>query len=229
MNKLSVSLTQKETIGSWVYLLLYMFLFPSILAWGNMLLPKPLEEAQLNFVYFLVNLLCVAVIGRRFFKASWSVAVKNPFRTLRVTAIGFLLYYCATWLLGLLTVAIRPDFVNVNDSSIISMSREHYLLMGIGTVLLVPPVEEFLYRGLVFGQLYKRSRIGAYAVSTAVFCAIHVIGYIGSYDLGLLGLCFLQYVPAGMLLAWVYVKADTIWAPILMHITINQIGMQTMR
>jgi membrane protease YdiL (CAAX protease family) len=38
-----------------------------------------------------------------------------------------------------------------------------------------------------------------------------------------------QYLPAGLALAWAYEKADTIWAPILMHMTINQISITFMR
>ena len=42
-------------------------------------------------------------------------------------------------------------------------------------------------------------------------------------------LSFLQYVPAGLCLAWSYEKADSIWAPILIHIAVNQMGNLAMR
>ena len=66
-------------------------------------------------------------------------------------------------------------------------------------------------------------------MSSLVFASIHVIGYIGLFDWQTLCLCLAQYLPAGIALAWAYEKADTIVAPILMHITINQIGMLAMR
>jgi membrane protease YdiL (CAAX protease family) len=82
---------------------------------------------------------------------------------------------------------------------------------------------------VIFGSIYKRSRILGYAVSALVFAALHVIGYIGFFAPTHLLLCFLQYIPAGLCLAWAYVMADTIWAPILMHIAINQMGVLAMR
>ena len=229
MKKLSISLNHRETALSWVYLCLYVFLVPGALSYLNMLLPTPLSEIRLNILFFLVNLISVVFIGRQFLFRSFLAFLRTPFRVLRVAVIGLILYYCANFLLGLLTTALRPDFVNLNDNSIITMSRENYMLMSIGTILLVPPVEEFFFRGLIFGQLDKRSRLLAYLVSTVLFAAIHVAGYINSYDWSLLALSVLQYIPAGLCLAWVYCRADNIWASILIHITINQIGMQTMR
>jgi len=229
MNKLSLSMTQREFRWGVSYLLLYTFILPNVLSYGNLLLPQPLSEAKINFIYFTVNLICILLIGRRFLWNSLQTAMKAPFRCLRPAFLGLAVYFLASFLLGNLILWIRPDFTNVNDSSIAAMTQDNFTLVSIGTVLLVPPVEEFLYRGLIFGRLYNRSKLAGYAVSTVLFAAIHVIGYIASFDAELLVLCFLQYLPAGLCLCWSYAKADNIWAPILMHITINQIGMQTMR
>ena len=37
-------------------------------------------------------------------------------------------------------------------------------------------------------------------------------------------MAFLQYLPAGLCLAWAYTKADTIFAPILIHAIINAVS-----
>ena len=92
-------------------------------------------------------------------------------------------------------------------------------------VILVPLVEEVLYRGLIFRNLYRSSQVAAYLVSMAAFAAIHVLAYIGSESVTTLVLCFLQYLPAGLCLAYAYRKSDTILAPILMHIAINQVAL----
>ena len=42
-------------------------------------------------------------------------------------------------------------------------------------------------------------------------------------------LCFCQYIPAGICLGWAYAKSGTIWCPVLIHMTVNQIGMLFMR
>ena len=229
MKKLSVSMTRREALWGWGYLLFQLFLLPLILITANSLLSQPLPEATVNFVYFLLNFLCILAIARRFLLDSLQVALRSPFRCLRAAFLGLALYFVCNILLSNLIIRFRPDFININDNSISSMTQGHFTIVSIGTILLVPPAEEFLYRGLVFGQLYNKNKLLAYVVSTIVFSAIHVIGYIGSYDLELLLLCFIQYIPAGICLGWAYARADSIFAPILMHITINQIGMQAMR
>ena len=229
MNKLSVTLTRREAAFGWAYLFVYLFLLPGALGYMNMFLPRPLPEARLNFLYFLINITSVFFIGWRFLLKSLDAPIRSPFRFFRYTGIALILYYCMNFLVMLVTTWLRPDFVNLNDTSILDMSRQEFTLMRIGTVFLVPPVEEFLFRGLVFGRIFPRSPFAAYGVSALVFAAIHVIAYVGIYDPGLLALSLLQYIPAGICLAWAYRKTDSIWAPILMHITINEIGMRTLR
>ncbi len=222
-------MTKTETICGWIYLVLQLLILPVILVLVNLLLGNPLSDASLNFVFFALNFICVTVIFRRFLLDSLRQALATPFRCLRSAFFGFILYYILSFLISFVILYIAPDFSNVNDESIADMTQDNFALMSIGTVLLVPPVEEVFYRGLIFRGLYNRSRVAAYIVSTLVFCAIHVTGYIGLYDPLTLLLCFLQYIPAGLCLGWAYARADSIWAPILMHITINQIAMSAMR
>lgn len=229
MKKLSISITRRELLWGWIYLLFQLLVLPYLLITGNGYLPRPLSEASINFIYFSINFLSVLCIGHRFLWNSLRSAIAAPLRCLRFAFLGFFIYFAANILIGNLIVSIRPDFANVNDSAISAITQNNFTLMSLGTVLLVPPVEEFLYRGLVFGPLYNKNKVLAYLISTVAFCAIHVVGYIGSYDYELLLLCFLQYIPAGICLGWAYAQADTILAPILMHIAINQIGMQALR
>lgn len=229
MKKLSLSMTQGEIIGGWVYMGLQLLVLPVLLSLINLLAGSPLSDAVLNFVFFALNFICVTVIFRRFLIASLRQTFNAPLQCLSTAFFGFLLYYGTSYVVSMLIYFIAPDFVNVNDDSIAGMTQENFVLMSIGTVLLVPPVEELLYRGLIFRGLYNSNRVMAYIVSTFVFCAIHVFGYIGFYDPFTLLLCFLQYIPAGLCLGWAYAKADSIWPPILIHITVNLIGISAMR
>ena len=86
-----------------------------------------------------------------------------------------------------------------------------------------------LYRGLIFRELSQTSKAAAYLVSMAAFAAIHVLGYIGSEDLGRLVLCFIQYLPAGLCLAWTYTKADNIVAPMVVHAIVNAVAIGALR
>ena len=101
--------------------------------------------------------------------------------------------------------------------------------MTLGTVVFVPLAEECFYRGLIFRGLYDKSPIVAYALSMVIFSLAHVVGYVTMADFGTLVLCFFQYLPAGFALAWCYRRSGCIFAPILVHMAVNQTGMLLMR
>ena len=229
MKQLSIPMTKAEKLGTWIYLFVQMFLLPPMMYIINDLLPRPLSDAGLNFVFFSLNFICVTVICHKYLLASVRKALAQPSLCLRSAFLGLLLYYVGSFAVNFLIAYVKPDFINANDSSIADLVQDNYTLISIGTVLLVPPVEEVFYRGLIFRGLFSRSRVAAYAVSAAIFSAIHITGYLGVYDPVSLGLSFLQYLPAGLCLGWAYAKADNILAPILIHMAVNQIASYAMR
>lgn len=222
-------MTKAETIGSWIYWFVQMFLLPTALLIINTMLPNPFSDAAINFLFFALNFISVTAICNRYLLTSLKKGLKEPFLCLRTAFIGFLLYFALSFAVNFLISYVKPDFTNANDSSIAELTMENYPLIVISTVLLVPIVEEVFYRGLIFGGLYRRSPVAAYIVSASVFSAIHITGYIGIYDTVSLGLSFLQYLPAGICLAWAYVRSDNIFTPILIHMAVNQIAISAMR
>ena len=229
MKKLSISMTKKVQFSGLIYLFADLFILPTLLVTGNSLLPTPLPEALVNSIYFALNFISVVLICNRFLWQSVRLALGKPWVVIKHVLWGFALYELSTYLVNLGIVFIMPDFANVNDQAIFAMSKDFFTLTAIGLVLLVPLVEETLYRGIVFRWLYDRSALLGYLLSTIVFASIHVISYLGAFSPQVLLLCFLQYIPAGLCLAWTYVKADNIFAPILVHMVINLIGVLTMR
>ncbi len=227
--KLSISMTQNEVRFGWLFLGLQLLALPVLLVLVNTLLPVPLTDVSLNFLMFLIDFGLTLLIFHRFLLSSVRFSASTPFLCLRFAVIGLLLYYLSTFLVGLFIQTVCPNFLNVNDCNIHSMAQENYSLMVAGTVLLVPVTEETLYRGLVFGSLQKKNRTVAYILSTVLFGLIHVTGYIGTVSPIILLLCLLQYMPAGLCLAWAYEKADSICTPILMHMAINQLSISFMR
>ena len=227
--KLSISMTRREMLFGWCYLLISLFALPFALALLNGLLQNPLSLTEINLVFTGLNFLIVAVIFHRFLLSSVKIVKERPWRCLVFAGSGFLLYYLSSIVLSMLIVGFFPDFSNVNDGAVMELFQEYPRMMTLSTVILVPITEETLYRGLCFQGLHRKNRLLAYGVSTFVFASIHVLGYVGLYDFTTLFLCFLQYLPAGIMLAWAYEKSDTIFAPILMHIVINLIGVSVMR
>ena len=226
--KLSISMTRREIRFGWLFLIGQLIALPMLLVILNTLLPIPLSNAALNFVMFVTNFCLTVAVFHRFLGVSAKHAATAPFRCLRYAVLGLVLYYIGTLLIGQFIGAVSSDFSNANDSNIQSMAAENYAMVAFGTVFLVPLTEETLYRGLVFGSLQKKSRVAAYLLSTLLFGLIHVASYIGVVSPAVFALSLLQYVPAGLCLAWAYEKTDSIWAPIFMHMSINQVSISFM-
>ena len=211
----------QETAWGICYLAFQMLLLPSVLFWINGQLSTPLRDPELNFLFYLVNFIAILLIFHNFLERSLSQLFQHPIDALQAAILGFVAYYACfhalEWLIGLL----MPNYTNYNDQSIAALSRGNYSLMLLGTVILVPPVEECLYRGLIFRNLYNNNKWAAYAVSIAAFAGIHILGYIGVYAPAQLLIAILQYLPAGIWLAWSYVKGNTIFVPIAIHAAVN--------
>lgn len=220
--RLTVALSKKEQGWGLCYLAAELFVLPSLL---SRLFPPLLA----NCVWYGLNFAAVLLIFSRFLKKSLEQVGKKPERFLGALALGLLAYLaCAKgidWLYGY----IDPSLVNVNDASITGIFRGHRALLVICTVLLAPTAEECLYRGVVFRGLWNRSRFAAYAVSALLFCAVHVAGFVGQVPAHTLALCFLQYLPAGLILAYSYRLGDSIFVPILIHTAANILAIAAMR
>ena len=228
-NRISNTVSQSEFWLGLFYLLFELFVLPTLLSLANAALHYPLGSAWINFIYFCINFIAVLVIFRGYLGRAVTALGKNFMRCIKGAFLGFCVYYVSNLALSNLINFLFPWFSNVNDANVTSMLYLDYLPMLIGTVFLVPMVEEVLYRGLVFGSLYVKNHWLGYVLSTAIFCAIHILGYIGNTDGLTLALCFIQYIPAGLCLAWAYTEGDSIFSPILIHMVVNAMGVYAVR
>ena len=226
---LTIPITRNETVYGWLYMAFELLLLPSLLHGVNGSLAVPFTEAALNFIYFIVNFISIVWIFRRFLGRSLRKVRQHPAYFCQAVILGLAAYYACKALLDVLIPWIHPGFRNLNDEGILSMARNNRFLMTVGTVLLVPTVEECLYRGLIFRRLCDVSPWAGYLVSMLAFALIHIIGFVGVYSPMDLLVCLLQYLPAGLCLAWCYKKADTIYASILVHSLINLRSLMLMR
>jgi len=226
---ITFSLTKKENIWGFGYLAFQFLVLPLILSLVNEVLPTPMDSAQLNICYYVINFVAVAWIFRGFLAKNIDALAQRPVQVLKAVIFGFARYIVLSALVGNLVLMLDPEFMNANDSAIIEMAEGNFLMMTIGTVVLVPVVEECLFRGLIFRNLYDRGTTLAYLVSVVAFASVHIVNFLFVYSPTEILISFLQYVPAGLCLAWAYTRADTIFAPILIHTIVNAIGMYSMR
>lgn len=206
-----------------LYGLLQLFVLPQLAVLINHYVQLPLWA--LNCCLFFLNFICTTAIFSRFLWDNLRESIRTPWLTLRYAGQGLIFYYLLSALVGWVIFRICPDFVNLNDANVTGMTAQGGVLMVLSTVLFAPVAEEVLFRGLLFRGLYDRSPIAAWAVSTAAFSLVHIAGYLGRYEPLTLLLAFIQYLPAGLCLAYAYRKSDTILAPIIMHIAINQVAL----
>lgn len=211
------------------YLLFELLFAPLLLTQLNAALGYPLTAAWLNLVYYCLNFGAVAVIFRKFIAATFRDAPGKLSRILGFALLGYGIYWGVALVQGLLVHALVPDFVNINDASIQAQLREAFWPYALATVLLVPVAEELLFRGALFGGLYRYAPKAAWILSVAVFAFVHINPYLFSHSADVLLLCALQYIPAGILLAWVYRSSGSILTPILIHGSINALGLVIMR
>ncbi len=226
---LGSGLSHGETAGGLVYFVFQLLFLPPLLLWVNQQLAVPVTDAELNFIYYLTNFIAVVLIFHSFLGRSMAQVWQHPAYFCQAVILGLAAYYACSWAVEQLALRLVPAYTNWNDASIAEMSHGSFFLTAVGTVILVPTVEECFYRGLIFRTLYGKSRWAAYLVSMLAFTAVHIMGYLGQYSAVELMIALAQYLPAGLCLAWSYTKADTIFAPILIHTIINFTAIQTLR
>ena len=91
-------------------------------------------------------------------------------------------------------------------------------------IFLAPFVEEVLFRGLVFGNLRRKSAAVGYVVSCLLFALLHVWQFaVVNRDVTYF-LLMLQYLVPGLVLAWAYDRAGNLWGPILIHMCVNALS-----
>lgn len=229
MNRSVLLAKPKEISWGWRYLAFQITFFEYFLGLAINLLHLPWNAVQMNLLYFSVNLIAAVVIFRQFLVDSFRALLDRIGTILLTAGAGYVVYYLLAVFVAFFIVTVDPAFYNVNDQSISALSRQHYVLTAVGTVLLVPTAEELLHRGAIFGGLYRKNRIVAYIVSTLLFALVHITDYIGHYPTGTLLLCLLQYIPAGICLAASYEFSGNIFTPILIHTAVNAVGILAMR
>ena len=219
--------SRSESIFGWCYLLFCQTLLPYVLNFIFAGLGITLSGAQLNLTYFVVNFLVVSAVFWKFWVRSGKALLDRTSPSILTAAGLFAVYFLVSQLLGRLILWLKPEYFNANDQSVAAIAQSYYIPTLICTVFLVPVAEECLHRGVVFGSLFKKNALLAYAVSTLVFALVHINWMVG--DPMILFLSFLQYIPAGLCLAAAYHISGSITAPILIHMAVNTIGILALR
>ncbi len=227
-HEFTLSLSSRNQKLGWAYLMFELLILPSILFTFGAAIGIT-SDAVLNCIYYVINFIVCLLLFHSLLRHSMQNAAAHPSNTLITAGFGFILFQLANLLIGSLIITLIPEFSNVNDSAVVTMVNETPLPMLICVGFLVPVAEECLFRGVLFVPLYRKSAWKAYVLSVLFFAAIHVVGYIGLYPIKILAACYLQYIPAGLVLCWALAKTDSLVTPILIHCAVNLFSILTLR
>lgn len=212
-------------ILGYVYWIFYQFFLGTILVW---LLPKlgvdvytVKGNSMLQLSYMVINFIAVLLIFRRFLVASVKDMKGKIRRCILSALLGFAIYYVLAWQISFVYFLFDLEPQNLNQETVDLLLEETPWQMLLCTVVFAPFVEECLFRGLFFAPLYRKLPLLAYILSAVLFSAVHVVGGIGQLDVLTLVLCFIQYLPAGIALGFVYQRTGNIFGPMLLHFAIN--------
>ncbi|MCC5951308.1 MAG: CPBP family intramembrane metalloprotease [Acidimicrobiia bacterium] len=107
-----------------------------------------------------------------------------------------------------------------SDASQIGLFLMLLVIIGIGT----PIAEEVFFRGLVFGAFYQRfGTVGAVALSSLLFGAMHVFALVGE---GPLAMLYIAVVTGGLGVVFALLRLYTgrLAAPIVAHMIFNSVS-----
>lgn len=217
MNILYISLTRREACLGWAlavpYFLLSLLLTP--MQWAGIL---PLLSCVLILWLFRrfwkETWTCLPLTGRQLL---WKPLLACLGAKLVCTVMNDILFFYG------LSYYVYTDWGPfLWDIRVAFTAQDLSIPTALTLVVLLPIAEEFLFRGVVMGSIYPKSRFVAILLSTVLFALLHTLPYLGHFDdTTYLIVYFLQYIPVGLLLSGVYINTDTIAAPIMMHMFYN--------
>ena len=142
-------------------------------------------------------------------KINISLPDKNAYAPTAV--IGVTGQFVTLVVLSFLMLFFPQDWIDMLNQTDEIITNANPILSFFAVVILAPVFEEILCRGLILNTL-KHAMPKWYAIvaSSAIFGLIH-----GN------PIQFIYATALGILLGWLYTKFDSIWIPILCHLTFN--------
>lgn len=212
-------MTRSEMQRGWVFFFLYLFLFPRLNAWAQKVLMGDGEPlvAEANVLYyallFSLSLLAFWNFWRQDFIDLFDWLPEN----LAGILIGLIPGLVLRWLTGFLPLPIHDPIPQQYAAEFFAAPGPTLALI----LLLIPVVEELLFRGLLFGSLRNYSPLLAYLVCIPFYALCCV----GNYAVNLGDLHYLllavRYLPMAAALTWCYDNGGSVWATVILHSAFN--------
>ena len=144
---------------------------------------------------------------------------KHPFdvKTIKASPLafavgaGFFLNCSISLLVGLLATLLPKELYDaLNQSTGTVLETSGFWVTLLFTGILVPIMEEIIFRYGIFGTLARSNVVVAYIVSTVIFGLMH-----GNP----IQICYTAVM--GFVMAFLYHKGKNLWYPIALHVAVN--------
>lgn len=226
--KSAAYMTPGEQVAGTVFFVVYLLVLPfataPIFRLVGTLLGVRFSAGMQNTIYYYTLFTVTLVIFHNFLSRTTRLLADEFGNALKTLGVGLVAMYGLNELMFRLTKALLDNHTNLNDGAISAKIDNAPMTTLLIVIFLAPFVEETLFRGLVFGNLKSKSRLGAYALSCALFAFLHVWQFAwGNRDLAYL-LLMVQYLVPGIVLAWAYEHSGTLWTSIGLHAAVNAIS-----
>lgn len=213
------TLTRPEQRRGWVFFALYFLVFPFLMSWVQQAAGGEWPAAEANTIYYLLLVALAFLLLWDFLKRNFALLLD----WLPENLFAFVTGLAGAGVLHLLVMRLPYP---VDDPNVFHYQME-YLLSPRATVvilvLLMPMIEEVLFRGLLFGSIRAYSRVLAYLLSVMLFCLSSVWQFVFSF--GVVDPRYLlrmaQYLPMALALTWCYDAGGSIWSSVALHAILN--------
>jgi membrane protease YdiL (CAAX protease family) len=214
-------MTGSERKRGWVFFALYLLVFPYLNAWAQRVLLGDAEApaAESNVVYYALLFALALLVFWSFLRHGLSLLVDWLPENCFAFVTGLVGALVLGFLAGLLPMPVEnPIPIQYLQEYLLSPTATTVLL-----VVLMPLIEETLFRGLLFGTLRRESRALAYVVTVLVYALACVWRYVfqpTGVDLRYL-LLAVEYLPMSLALCWCYDNGGSIWSAVGLHMVLN--------
>lgn len=212
-------MTASERKRGWVFFGLYLLVFPYLNGWAQKYLMGDGEApvAEANVVYYALLFVLALLVFWTFLRHAFSLLLD----WLPENLFAFVTGLAGAGLLHVLVMLLPYPVENPVN---MQYMQEYAMAPGatvVLVVLLIPLIEETLFRGLVFGSLRHYSRPLAYAVTVVLYALACVWRYALDFGDPRYLLLMAQYLPMSLALVWCYDNGGSIWSTVALHMAIN--------
>ena len=230
--KATTYMSPGEQIAGTVFFMIYLLVLPfaagPLFRLAGNLLGITISGAMQNVLTYYILFAAAIIIFHGFLARTSRYLTENLGGAVKTLGLGLVGLYGLNELVYRLSNLFIQNRTNLNNTTISAQIDDAPHMTLLIVIFLAPFVEEVLFRGLVFGNLRRRSRLTGYAVSCALFALMHVWQFALVHQDITYFLLMVQYLVPGVVLAWCYEHSGTLWTSVALHAAANALSAWTL-